>query len=239
MRETPGFRCARSRPNSQMPDSAQNSTRVTIVDYGSSNLLSVCRAFTECGADLAVTGSSDEIEKAERLVLPGVGAFGTAMKGVNDARVADAIRAFVSSRRPFLGICVGMQMMMDSSEELGRHDGLRLITGPVKAIPRDGSEGRRRRIPHIGWAMLEPSASGTNDAWAGTILDGLSPDDAVYFVHSFTAWPTDERHRLADTNYDGTRISAAIRFDNAYGCQFHPEKSGPVGLRIIRNFLRL
>lgn len=210
---------------------------VTIIDYGTSNLLSVVRAFTHCGARVTVTRDPDKVAAASRLVLPGVGAFARSMEGVNKSGLADPVRKFVSSGKPFLGICVGMQMMLGSGEEFGYHDGLGIIPGTVKAIPRLNSDGIRHKIPHIGWAPL--TAPETPAQWHGTILSSTTPDDAFYFVHSFTAWPGDDNDRIADADYNGCRIAAVVRHGNAYGCQFHPEKSGPAGLRVINSFLGL
>lgn len=211
--------------------------RVTIIDYGIGNLLSVARAFEHCGAETVVTGVPDAIETAERLVLPGVGAFADGMAGLRDRGLIDPIRKFAASNRPFLGICLGMQMMLDSGEEFGIHEGLGLIPGKIVPIPTTGADGTSHKIPHIGWNLLELPVSAPD--WTHTILDGIRPQAAVYFVHSFTAFPVNPDHRLADCHYNGRLISAAIRSGFLYGCQFHPEKSGKVGLQIINNFIRL
>ncbi|MDA1091524.1 MAG: imidazole glycerol phosphate synthase subunit HisH [Proteobacteria bacterium] len=212
-------------------------TTVGIVDYGTSNLLSVTRAFEHVGATVEPVSNAEQATKADRLVLPGVGAFGNCQSGLKGRDLWDSVDEFMRSGKPFLGICVGMQMMLDGSEEFGHYDGFGLIPGRVGAIPLSGTDGRPHKIPHIGWNRLSSPESGDN--WKGTILDGVEPGASVYFVHSFTAQPQDDGHRLANTDYDGCRISAAIRRDNAYGCQFHCEKSGPVGLKIIENFLKL
>jgi glutamine amidotransferase len=214
-------------------------TVVTVVDFGTGNMLSVCRALRRCAADVTVTDEETAIDKAERLVLPGVGAFGDAMAGLNARGLAPAVRRYVESGRPFLGICVGMQMMFEGSEEFGWHEGLGLVAGKVRAIPPDGEDGRTHKIPHIGWTSLRVVNGGGDNAWRGNVLDGIGPKDSVYFVHSFTGWPDEEADRLADADYNGQRIAAAVRRGNAYGCQFHPEKSGRVGLRILENFLGL
>jgi imidazole glycerol-phosphate synthase subunit HisH len=210
---------------------------VTIIDYGIGNLLSVARAFEHCGAAPVVTGSPEAIRAAELLVLPGVGAFADGMQGLRDRGLIGPIKEFAASGRPFLGICLGMQMMLDAGEEFGLHEGLGLIPGKVVAIPSTGTDGRPHKIPHIGWSPLELPAPAPS--WAHTILEGIAPGAAAYFVHSYTAHPSDAGHRLADCHYDGRLISAVVRSGSLYGCQFHPEKSGEVGLAIVRNFLRL
>ena len=133
-----------------------------------------------------------------------------------------------------MGICVGMQMLLDDSEEFGRHEGLGLIPGSVVAIPQTGADGQPHRVPHMGWNRLivDPSRS-------GALLDGIDENAWVYFVHSFTAFPDDPSCRLADADYNGRKIAAVIGRGNVMGCQFHPEKSGEAGLSIIRNFLRI
>jgi len=210
---------------------------VTIIDYGIGNLLSVTRAFEHCGAAVVVTGEPDAIRIADRLVLPGVGAFNDGMQGIRDRGLTGPIREFAATGRPFLGICLGMQMMLDTGEEFGLHEGLGLIPGKVITIPSTGTDGRSHKIPHIGWSPLELPAAAPS--WAHTILEGIAPGAAAYFVHSYTAHPANAGHRLADCNYNGRLISAVVRSGSLYGCQFHPEKSGEVGLAIVRNFLRL
>jgi glutamine amidotransferase len=210
-------------------------TRVTVIDYGIGNILSVCRAFEQCGAEVLLTTSPSDVDKADRLVLPGVGAFSNGMAGLSAGGFVEPIRKYSMTSRPFLGICLGMQMMLEASEEFGLHEGLGLIPGNVVAIPPVGTDGKPHKIPHIGWNTLLPPTSTTN--WNGTILAGIAAGTEVYFVHSFTAVPASPVHRLADCDYDGRVISAAVKCDNLYGCQFHPEKSGEAGLRIIKNFL--
>ncbi len=210
---------------------------VTVIDYGIGNLYSVTRALEVCGASVHLTENHERIENAERVVLPGVGAFADGMKGLARRAQADPIRRFIESGRPFLGICVGMQVLLEVGEEFGEHAGLGIFPGRVTPVPATGDDGKPHRIPHIGWNVLVPPTSRPN--WDHSILAGLPADPAVYFVHSFAPEPAINDHRLADCYYDGRQICASVRAGNAYGCQFHPEKSGPIGLRILENFLRL
>lgn len=210
--------------------------RVTIIDYGVGNIFSVCRAFEHCGADLHITDSADEILQAERIVLPGVGAFADGMAGLRERNLIEPIKQFAATGRPFLGICLGMQMMLDSSEEFGIHDGLGLVPGKVMGIPSTGSDGKPHKIPHIGWNEILLSDNGD---WKNSILEDIHPESSVYFVHSFAAMPTYGGNRLADCNYNGRIICAAIKSGSMFGCQFHPEKSGEVGLNIIKKFLSI
>jgi glutamine amidotransferase len=158
------------------------------------------------------------------------------MEELRKRGLVEAVLDFIDRDRPFLGICVGMQMMMEQSEEFGLHRGLGLIKGVVRAIPCDRSMPRLYKVPHIGWSSLT-HPSGVR--WDGTILEDYSSGDRVYFVHSYTAVPDQDRYRLADCDYHGIRVSAAVRDSYRYGCQFHPEKSGPTGIGILSRFLSL
>jgi imidazole glycerol-phosphate synthase subunit HisH len=209
--------------------------KVVVVDYDRGNLLSVGRALEHCDGKVGITSSPEKIKDAERLVLPGVGAFGDAMEELQKRELVEHIKAFAAGGRPFLGICVGMQIMFESSDEFGRHEGLGLIPGRVQTVPSQGADGKPHKVPHIGWSELSPAS--VAQTWDGTILERLPPSPYCYFVHSFAAEPADDADRLADCHYNGQRLAAAVRRDNLWGCQFHPEKSGEIGLRILRNFL--
>lgn len=208
---------------------------VTLVDYGAGNLLSVARAFRHLGTEVVLADTPVAIAAATRLVLPGVGAFAACMAELEQKGLVDAVRRFAAGGKPFLGICIGMQMMFEGSDEFGTTRGLGLLPGWVRAIPTTDGGGRRRKVPHIGWNALHPAngASGWNDPLMGEI----APGDSVYFVHSFAVEPTERADTLAECDYEGARLLAAARRGNLAGCQFHPEKSGPVGLRILRGFL--
>ena len=211
--------------------------KVTVIDYGVGNLLSVCRAFEHNGAEVITTESPIEISNAERLVLPGVGAFADAMQGLRARNLVEPIRHFAKTGKPFMGICLGMQMMLDESEEFGQHEGLGLIPGKVKQISGIDIMGAPHKVPHIGWNQLNLPKGYEVSRWRNTILETLPEGSSVYFVHSFTAVPTNTMHRLADVFYGGHVLSAVVQKGNLYGCQFHPEKSGPIGLKILKNFL--
>lgn len=213
--------------------------RVTIVDYDVGNLLSVKRAFENFGASVTLTGDQKVIADAERLILPGVGAFGDCIRALRLRNLVEPIKAYAGTGRPFLGICVGMQLLFDRSEEFGIHEGLGLIPGAVVAIPKTGAEGQPHKIPHIGWNAIKTPEGFKKAHWRGTILDNVEPGASVYFVHSYTAQPDVAADRLADAIYNSRLISAAVRRDQITGTQFHPEKSGPVGLSMIKRFLEL
>jgi glutamine amidotransferase len=210
---------------------------VTIIDYGMGNLLSVSRAMEEAGGQVTLAHTPEQITAAERLVLPGVGAFSSGMSELRERGFVDAIRQYAADNRPLLGICLGMQMLLDKSEEFGESEGLGLIPGRVVAIPALGGNGSPCKIPHIGWnELLEPEGGAE---WSDSILGNVPPGTAAYFVHSYGAVPENPGHRLADCLYAGSTISAAVRSGNLYGTQFHPERSGPAGIRIVNAFLSL
>jgi glutamine amidotransferase len=212
---------------------------VVVVDYGMGNVLSVCRAFENQGASVVLTGQADGIASAERLVLPGVGAFGDCMKTLEERELVEPILGFVRSGRPFLGICVGMQILMDAGDEFGGYPGLGLFAGRVVQIASQSPGGSTRKIPHIGWTMIAPPESANDDHWAGTMFEGTPTRTPFYFVHSFTAAPLNAADVLASADYAGAHVTAAIGRDNITGVQFHPEKSGPAGLALIERFLAL
>lgn len=209
--------------------------KVVVIDYGMGNLFSVRRALEVSGAaDIEVTTDPSRLAAADRVVLPGVGAFVDGMAGLTAGGFVPAIHAFVASGKPLLGICLGMQMLMSDSEEYGQTPGLGLIPGSVRAMPRERADGTRRKLPSIGWAGLRP---GRANGWDGTVLAGLQPGTPMYFLHSFHAEPSEPQHLLADYDHDGLAVTAAVRRGNVTGTQFHPEKSGPAGLSIVKAFL--
>lgn len=210
--------------------------KVVIVDYGLGNVVSVYRAFDHIGAEPVLSADPDMVARADRLVLPGVGAFGDGMAQLAERGLDDAVRQFAKSGKPVLGICLGMQMMLDVGEEFGVHAGLGLIPGKVVAIPYHAPDGKTVKVPHVGWSEIVPAQdTGFNHA----IFADTAAGSALYFVHSFMAAPADPAHTLAVVDYDGIAITAAVGRDNVVGMQFHPEKSGPAGLKILRRFIRI
>jgi glutamine amidotransferase len=205
------------------------------MDYGVGNLLSVQRALEHCGATVTVTDDHEILLASPRVILPGVGAFANGMKELRRQGLDDIALEIAARGIPLLGICLGMQMLLDESEEFGVCPGLGLIPGKVVPVPPVTSLGQPQKIPHIGWNSLVLCAS--RQAEGASLLRNVKPGDAVYFVHSFMAEPADSDHRIADCQYGGVRISAVIGRGNVLGCQFHPEKSGLVGLNILRAFL--
>jgi glutamine amidotransferase len=208
---------------------------VTVIDYGVGNLLSVQRGLEHCGAKVILTADPKKILAAKRVVLPGVGAFANAMQALESLGLVAVIRELAQRKTPLLGICLGMQLLLEESDEFGVTAGLGLIPGRVIAVPNLTLSGESQKIPHIGWSALHPS--NVTVGWQHTLLEDNRSGEAAYFVHSFMAVPTNSSHRIADCLYGGHKIAATIGLDQITGCQFHPEKSGEVGLKILRRFI--
>lgn len=207
---------------------------LTVVDYGMGNLFSVQRALEHCGAAVEITSDPQKILTADKLILPGVGAFADGMKELSRRELVNPLRQYAASGRPFLGICLGMQLMLSVGEEFGIHEGLNLVPGRVIKIPPPGIDGPSYKVPHTGWNELWPQAS---LSWEKTILHDFTPGESVYFVHSFMVALDRLEDRLAFARYGGHEITAVLRSGNIFGCQFHPEKSATAGLKILRAFV--
>ena len=214
-----------------------NMPEVAVIDYGLGNLLSVCRGLEHCGAKVTVTADPEIILSAPRVVLPGVGAFAHGMAELRNLELDSVIREVATKGSLLLGICLGMQMLLNESAEFGKTEGLKIIPGSVVPIPLASTDGQPQKIPHIGWNNLILAPSYEN--WNGSLLEGVKLKEAVYFTHSYMAIPSNPDHRIANCLYGGIPVSAVIGRDNIYGCQFHPEKSGEAGLTILRKFLSL
>ncbi len=203
---------------------------IAIIDYGMGNLRSVQKAFEKFCSNVIVSASANDILKADKIVLPGVGAFKTAMDELKKRGLIDPIKESIEKGRPFLGICLGLQLLFSESEEGGRIKGLDVIKGKVKRFKhKDGL-----KIPHMGWNQIRT----TNDERRTTILDGVTDGSYMYFVHSYYAAPKDKDVILCETDY-GRNFTSGVHKDNVYGFQFHPEKSQSAGLKIVENFVNL
>jgi glutamine amidotransferase len=199
---------------------------IAVVDVCSGNHRSVERAIAQAGGEVVVTRDADVVRRADKIVVPGQGAFGTFVRGLAERNLGPALREVIASGRPFLGICLGMQVLFDESEEQGPLPGLGVIAGRVERLRLADP---RLKVPHIGWNQLvvhrpEP------------MLAGLPAGAYAYFDHSYHVVPADPALVTVDADH-GIRITAAIRKDNIFACQFHPEKSQQVGLQILRNFV--
>jgi len=196
---------------------------VGVLDYRIGNLRSIGNARGKVGGGVTVVRTNEERLACDRLVLPGVGAFGASMRNLGEQGLVDAIDRYVSTGRPLLGICLGFQVLFGHGTEGGPHDGLGLVDGTVRRFETD------LHVPHVGWNVLRAKAE--HKLWSG-----LEPDAHVYFVHSFKPVEVPEEHVIGESEYDGWFCCAVAR-ENVAGTQFHPEKSGADGLRILSNFL--
>lgn len=201
---------------------------IAVVDYGVGNLFSLSSSFKAIGYDTVVTGNAEEIKKADKVILPGVGAFSDAIAKLRSSGLDQVVCEEARSGKPLMGICLGMQMLFERSCEYGTHQGLGLISGEV--IPMENTLPNELKIPHIGWNYLKIKK---NNPLFKYINDG----DFVYFVHSFYA-DNCEDSVIATTDYS-KEITAVVARDNVYGCQFHPEKSGEIGLKILKAFCEM
>lgn len=205
--------------------------KVTIIDYGAGNLHSAANAFLRLGAEVEMAETAESVDRAQCLVLPGVGAFGEGMAGLSRRGLVEPLRAYAAAGRPLLGICLGAQLLMEESEEFGRHEGLGIVPGQVRIIPRDGV-----KIPHVGWCQIRPAAEG---AWDETLLAETPVATWTYFVHSYQCVPADPHYLCAQAQYGAHAITAAVRRGATVGVQFHPEKSGAFGLSMLRTLLKI
>lgn len=201
---------------------------IAIIDYGVGNLFSLASSFKAIGYETIVTGDPETIKKADKLILPGVGAFGDAVKKLRDTGLDKVVIEEVKNGKNLLGICLGMQMLFEKSFEYGEHEGLGLIKGQV--IPMENTIPENLKIPHIGWNAL-------NFKKTSPLFKYINNGDCVYFVHSYYA-ENCEDSLLATTEY-GKELTAAVQNKNVFGCQFHPEKSGNVGLNILKAFCEM
>ena len=204
---------------------------VAIIDYDAGNIKSVEKAFDYLGANVIVTRDPKEIVKADHVVLPGVGAFGDAMRKINEYGLKSTISEVVDNKIPFLGICLGQQLLFDSSEESDGVAGLGILRGKIVAIPEKDREGNQYKIPQIGWNNLKYPNK-------GRLFKDIPEDSYVYFVHSYYLQAEDRSIVTATTDYSVT-IDASVESGNVFACQFHPEKSADVGMQILKNFLEV
>ena len=200
---------------------------IALIDYDAGNIRSVEKALLKLGQEACVTRDPETLLRAEKVILPGVGAFGDAMRHLQEYGLVDVIHEIVKRKTPFLGICLGLQLLFERSDEAPGVEGLGILKGEILRIP----DGEGLKIPHIGWNALELQ----ND---GRLFRGLEAEPYVYFVHSYYLKAREERIVKATTRY-GTLIHASVEQDHIFACQFHPEKSSGTGLQILKNFAEL
>ena len=198
---------------------------IYIIDYNAGNLRSVQKALEKCGAEARITSEPGELQKADKLIFPGVGAFGKAMESLREFGFVESIYEFIKTGRPFLGICLGMQLLLEASEENPGVDGLAIFKGTVKRFSKD------IKVPHLGWNELQQV--GKSPLWRD-----IPADSYFYFAHSYYIEPEDPRVIAGTTDYYGS-VPVAVQYENLFGLQFHPEKSQRNGLHILKNFVEL
>ncbi|NVK51731.1 MAG: imidazole glycerol phosphate synthase subunit HisH [Flavobacteriaceae bacterium] len=206
---------------------------IVVVDYGIGNVKSIINAFDNQGETLVLSRDESVIMKANGLILPGVGAFSHGMNNLEKYGLVKVIIEYVKTGKPLLGICLGMQMLLEESEEFGDTKGLGLIKGKVIRLPVE--QTNKIKLPHISWNGIKEK----NIDWKETIFDNVKCESDMYFVHTYVAKPENEDEILSVTDYFGVEFCSSIKKDNIYGCQFHPEKSAVLGLSIIKNFINI
>jgi imidazole glycerol-phosphate synthase subunit HisH len=206
--------------------------KISIIDYRLGNLFSVNQALINIGLNVNITSDPEEIESADAIVLPGVGAFYDAMKNLNELNLANSIKKAIDANKPFLGVCLGLQLLFSESEEFGRTKGLGLIKGCVKKFHNTNKEGKLRKVPQIAWNRIHTM---NGSSWADTPLHDIKDGEFMYFVHSFYIEP-EELVGLSETSYDGQNYVSSIYKNNLFACQFHPEKSAWEGLKVYNRW---
>lgn len=212
------------------------SKKVVIIDYQLGNLFSVNQALINIGLDVKITSNPEDVGSADAIVLPGVGAFKDAMDNLNQMGLVEPIKNFIKSGNPFLGICLGLQLLFTSSEEFGSSEGLNIIPGEVKRFKNEDANGTMVRVPQIAWNTISQVKTG---GWDNTPLYNIANGEDMYFVHSYYVKPDNSEVILTETTYGGLKYTSSILTDNVFACQFHPEKSANEGLKLYKNWASL
>lgn len=204
-----------------------------LIDYGINNLYSVQRMMQTLNVQVTITSDADQIRKADKIILPGVGAFSRAMTELKARNLDDALEDYVDSGKPLLGICLGMQLLFSESEEFGTHKGFNFVEGKVVKF-KTPILNERYKIPQMNWNEIRPHK---NAKWESSLLDNITPNSHFYFVHSYVCYPQQEQNYIAETRYGNDTFCSVVNKDNVWGCQFHPEKSAANGINIFKNFI--
>lgn len=212
--------------------------KVIIIDYGVGNIMSLKMAFNKINIEAKLTRNLDEILDSEYIVLPGVGAYASAMKKISEYGLDECLLNAAKNQSCILGICLGAQLLLSKSEEFGDNKGLGLIPGEVKKIfDNRAFPSEELRLPHIGWSKIIQSTNLEKNQ--EKLLNGLGDKDFFYFIHSYVCQTKESKNQISYTLYENIKIPAIIAHKNIFGCQFHPEKSGKSGLRLLKNFLSI
>lgn len=206
--------------------------KIVIIDYGLGNLLSIRRAVKNVGGIATISENFSDIINADLVILPGVGAFPAGMFELDRRGYSEAIKEFSLKERPLLGICLGMQLLFSSSEENVYTKGLNLISGKVVKLPRKNNDGTKNKIPHIGWEKIY-----NNNNWDNSILKGIKQKEYFYFVHSYYPSSLKKENIMAYSSFGDIHFGSSVQKGSIMGVQYHPEKSGPEGMKILKNFI--
>ena len=216
----------------------EEKSKVAIINYGMGNLFSIKNACANVGLNAIITSSEDDILYSDAVILPGVGAFGRAMDNLKNLGLIDILKEIINKGKPFLGICLGMQLLMSKSYEFGEHQGFNILKGEVINFNDNLDHATKRcKVPHVGWNEIYPVDSGL--CWENSLLNGLNPGDFFYFVHSYYVKPEDQGIVLTTTTYGDFEFCSSIQYKNICACQFHPERSGKKGMVIYKNLFNL
>jgi len=212
------------------------SKKVVIIDYHLGNLFSVQQACNHLGADAKISSDKNELLAADYAILPGVGAFGDAMETLHELDLVNPIHDFIQQGKPFMGVCLGLQLLFSESEEFGNHKGLNVIEGVTRRFPAKNQDGGLLKVPQIEWNQVN-TYNGNN--WKNSPLQKCNDGDYMYFVHSYYVIPENTKYILSTTTYGGLTYCSSVANGNIFACQFHPERSGEHGLDIYRSFLNI
>ena len=207
---------------------------VAIVDYGMGNLFSVSRACAAAGMDAEITSDKRRVLAADAVIIPGVGAFGDAMSTLERLDLVSVLRDLARGGTPLIGICLGLQLLMSESEEFGSHRGLDIVSGSVRRLHSSRSGTQNLKVPQVGWNTIS-SPSTRPVGWNGTVLENIPDREFMYFVHSYYVQPESRDSIVAVTRYGDLEFCSAIQRNNLFACQFHPERSGPIGMHVYEN----
>lgn len=212
--------------------------RAVIVDYGMGNLYSVRRACEHVGLEAAITTSPGGVREADGVILPGVGSMPVAMATLDESGLGDALRAVAERGTPLMGVCLGMQLLMEEGSEFTTHRGLGILPGKVVRFPGRDENGAQLKVPHIGWNRVHRTSGHARDPWLETPLQATPEGEYMYFVHSYLVVPGEPNLCVGVSRYGGMEFCSVVARGGVFGCQFHPERSGPQGLQVYREFAR-
>ena len=211
-------------------------SKVVIIDYQLGNMFSVLNACLHIGMDVEISAEKSKIMAADAVILPGVGAFADAMHNLEKLDLISPIKDFVATNKPFLGVCLGLQLLFEESEEFGANKGLGLVKGVVKKFPNQFENNHNIKVPQISWNTIAKPNNENADLWRNTPLSDIPEHSFMYFVHSFFVQPSEKQDIITETTYENIKYCSGIKKNNIFATQFHPEKSAKLGLQLYKNW---